>query len=97
MKQEGQKKYRVEWSEKAKKNLNKIDPKEKDTIIYKVENKLAYDPYGRETVNTVKPMKGNQKGKWRYRIGDYRVIYKIFEKEIYIEILDVGHRKDIYD
>jgi len=96
MKQGGQKKYRVEWSKKAKKNLNKIDPTEKDVIIYKVENKLANDPYGK-FVNA-KMMKGkSQKGRWRYRTGDYRVLYKIYEDEIYIDVLDVGHRRDIYD
>ncbi|MCE8162989.1 MAG: hypothetical protein I3273_00480 [Candidatus Moeniiplasma glomeromycotorum] len=43
-------------------------------------------------------MKGkSQKGKWRYRTGDYRVIYKIFEKEIYIDVLNADYRKDIYD
>jgi mRNA-degrading endonuclease RelE of RelBE toxin-antitoxin system len=56
MKQEGQKRYRVEWSKKAKKNLNKIDPTEKDIIIYKVENKLANDPYGKKI--DAKPLKG---------------------------------------
>jgi mRNA-degrading endonuclease RelE of RelBE toxin-antitoxin system len=83
-KQEGQKKYSVRWSKKALKNLNKIDPTEKDKIIHKVENKLACDPYGR-IINTIKPIKGQvRKGQWRYRIGDYRVIYKIFPAEIYI-------------
>jgi len=96
MKQGGQKKYRVEWSKKAKKNLDKIDPTEKVKITYKVENKLAYDPYGNYL--DAKPMKGkSREGQWRYRTGHYRVIYKIFPAEIYIDVLDAGHRKDIYD
>ena len=33
---------------------------------------------------------------YRVRIGDYRVIYEIDEKNKQIIILAVGHRKDIY-
>ncbi|WP_269221629.1 hypothetical protein [Flavobacterium sp. IMCC34518] len=30
-------------------------------------------------------------------MGDYRVIYEIFEDVLLIEVVDLGHRKDIYD
>jgi mRNA interferase RelE/StbE len=33
---------------------------------------------------------------WRVRSGDYRVIYEIDESNKRLVILDVGHRKDIY-
>ena len=36
-------------------------------------------------------------GEWRYRIGDYRIIAEIQEEKIVILILDIGHRKSIYD
>ncbi|KLL04924.1 MAG: hypothetical protein MRERV_9c060 [Mycoplasmataceae bacterium RV_VA103A] len=96
MEQGGQKRYyKPIWSKKAKKNLNKIDPTQKVIITYKVDNKLAYDPYGK--MIDAKKMKGKAwKEKWRYRTGNYRVIYKIYEKEIYIDILEVDDRKDIY-
>lgn len=34
---------------------------------------------------------------FRIRVGDYRVIYEIDDLVYIIEVLDVGHRKDIYD
>lgn len=52
--------------------------------------------------NTDKPKKsgkalvGNHNGKWRYRIGDYRVICKIEENELIVLALEVGHRRKIY-
>lgn len=47
MEQGGQKKYyKPIWSKKALKNLNKIDPTQKKIILFKVDNKLAKDPYG---------------------------------------------------
>jgi len=33
---------------------------------------------------------------WRIRIGDYRVIYEIDDKDQIITILHIGHRRDIY-
>ncbi|MGV1016648.1 MAG: type II toxin-antitoxin system RelE family toxin [Fluviibacter phosphoraccumulans] len=37
-------------------------------------------------------------GMERYRIrqGCYRIIYSIFDDEIVVEIVKVGHRKDVY-
>ena len=33
---------------------------------------------------------------WRIRIGNYRVIYQIHDAENKVLILDLGHRRDIY-
>jgi len=34
---------------------------------------------------------------WRIRIGDYRVIYKIDDNVLIILVIDIGHRKNIYN
>jgi mRNA interferase RelE/StbE len=33
---------------------------------------------------------------YRLRVGDYRVIYRLYNKELILELLEVGHRKNIY-
>jgi len=33
---------------------------------------------------------------WRYRVGDYRLIAQIEDKDITILIVRIGHRKDVY-
>ena len=43
-----------------------------------------------------KSLVGNKSGLWRYRIGDYRVICEIQDKEVIVLVLDVGHRREIY-
>ncbi len=43
-----------------------------------------------------KSLTGDKSGRWRYRIGDYRLICNIQDKELVILALKVGHRKDIY-
>ena len=34
---------------------------------------------------------------WRIRIGHYRVIYEIFDTELVVDVIAVGHRKDVYE
>jgi len=53
---------------------------------------LADDPFP----TGYKKLKG-LKNMYRIRVGDYRVIYTIHQQTITIEILKIGHRKDIYD
>ncbi len=34
---------------------------------------------------------------FRTRVGNYRVIYSIFDEELIVEIITIGHRKDVYE
>ncbi|MCL2607192.1 MAG: type II toxin-antitoxin system mRNA interferase toxin, RelE/StbE family [Methanomassiliicoccaceae archaeon] len=42
-------------------------------------------------------LRGKYAGTWRYRIGEYRVIAEIKDKELIIIVIDIGSRKNIYD
>jgi mRNA interferase RelE/StbE len=33
---------------------------------------------------------------WRIRVGDYRVVYDIEDRILTVQVIRVGHRKDIY-
>ena len=44
-----------------------------------------------------KALTANRVGQWRYRIGDYRLICEIKDSEIIILVLEVGHRREIYE
>ncbi len=44
-----------------------------------------------------KSLTANLSGRWRYRIGDYRLICQIEDDKLIILALSVGHRKNIYD
>ncbi|GAB5040991.1 type II toxin-antitoxin system RelE family toxin [Bartonella henselae] len=43
-----------------------------------------------------KPLKGQFSGLWRYRVGDYRILCELYDKELVVLVLAVGHRKNIY-
>ena len=34
--------------------------------------------------------------RYRIRQGNYRIIYEIFDAEIVVEVVKVGHRRDVY-
>lgn len=42
----------------------------------------------------VKKLKGRTA--WRVRVGDYRIIYEIHDRELQIIIITVGHRREVY-
>jgi mRNA interferase RelE/StbE len=39
----------------------------------------------------------DRSGLWRYRVEDYRIICRIQDEDITILVLEVGHRKEIYE
>lgn len=86
--------YKVLFSEEAKKQLKKLDRHITTLIITWIRKNLE----GCENPRRFgKPLIANRRGQWRYRIGDYRLICKIQDEEITILVLEVGHRKNIYE
>jgi mRNA interferase RelE/StbE len=43
-----------------------------------------------------KPLVANWTGHWRYRVGDHRIVCRIEQQEIVIEVVAIGHRSDVY-
>jgi len=42
-------------------------------------------------------LQGNFAGKWRYRVGDYRLICTIEDQKMVILVIELGNRRDIYE
>ena len=82
--------YRIEISETAAKQLDKLPHKISDELIEAIQV-LADNP----RPHGCKKLKGRTG--YRIRKGNYRIIYDILDKILLIDIIAVGHRKDIYD
>lgn len=86
--------YQVIFTDKAKKQLKKLDKSTASLIIGWVEKNLqnCENPriHGKGLI-------ANRAGQWRYRIGDYRLICEIQEEKVTILVLEVGHRRSIYE
>ncbi|MCT4634307.1 MAG: type II toxin-antitoxin system RelE/ParE family toxin [Firmicutes bacterium] len=86
-------KYQVEFSQHALKQLKKLDKYTASIIISYVKKKLLNTDNPRQFG---KALQGNHSDKWRYRVGNYRLLAKIEDEKILIIIVEIGHRKDIY-
>jgi mRNA interferase RelE/StbE len=47
--------------------------------------------------NNIKPLKGSFAGYLRFRVGDYRVVYRVEEPKRRVVVVDIAHRKDVYE
>lgn len=82
--------YQVQFTRSAKKELDALTDQMADRIVMAIE-RLAQDPRGVGT----KKLKGNG-GRWRLRVGDYRVVYLIDDKGRMIIVSIIQHRRDVY-
>ena len=82
--------YKVYFDDKVIKDLKKIDKTWQIKIIDKIETTLTINPYNG------KKLVGDLSNYYRLRVEDYRVIYKVINDTISIEIIKIKHRKDIY-
>ena len=85
--------YDLIYDKKYLKSLKKLDIQAQKIITNWVENNLLNCE---EPRFSGKPLTGNFKGIWRYRIGAYRILAKIDDDKLIIFAIDVGHRKNIY-
>jgi len=82
--------YTIEFRSKVLKALVKINEPNYSAIKKEIYN-LSENP----RPQGYRKLKG-RKG-YRIRVGDYRVIYEILDNVLLVEVIDLGHRKDIYD
>ena len=83
--------YTITINPSALKELSKL-PK---AIIKKTEKAISALAEQPRPVG-VKKLKGIEEDLYRISVGDYRVIYSIEDEIKIIDILRIGHRKDIY-
>ena len=82
-------KYKVVITTSIQKYLNKLP----DALADKLENamiKLEENPRpnGSEKMSV--------KSAYRFRVGDYRIIYTIEDKILLVTVIDAGHRREVY-
>ncbi|MEQ3346837.1 type II toxin-antitoxin system RelE family toxin [Peptoniphilus senegalensis] len=79
--------YDLIYDKKYLKSLKKLDIQAQKIISNWVENNLLNCE---EPRFSGKPLTGNFKGLWRYRIGSYRLLAKIDDDKLIIFAIDVG-------
>ncbi|MCK4661804.1 MAG: type II toxin-antitoxin system RelE/ParE family toxin [Bacteroidales bacterium] len=85
--------YKLLITKKATKFI-KLLPTSKRKIIKQKFNLLIQNPYPNQSLD-IKKMKGYS-DIYRLRIGKYRFIYELKEKELIILVMTVGFRGNVY-
>lgn len=81
--------YEITFTKQAIKSLEKINPPYYSNIKSAIQD-LSNNPRPQGS----KKLKGRDG--YRIRVGSYRIIYEIFDAELLIDIIIIGHRKNIY-
>jgi mRNA interferase RelE/StbE len=81
--------YRIELKRSAAKEIEKIsNAQERKRIVQRI-GKLAEDP----RPAGVEKLSRND---YRVRQGRYRIVYSIYDDVLLVEVIKVGHRRDVY-
>ena len=84
--------YTIRFTPKAAKQVRKLDSAAAKRIRDFLEQKLSQldNPrqLGKKLVN---------EEFWRYRVGDYRILTNIDDDQILILVVEVAHRREVYN
>jgi mRNA interferase RelE/StbE len=83
--------YKLTFARSARKELEALGSALLDRMFPKIEV-LAQNPRPRNC----RKLRG-EKNLWRIRIGEYRVIYAIYDRELQVDVIGVRHRSKAYE
>lgn len=75
----------------VKSDFSNLDPPIQERIKKRISNRLTQKPeyFG-------EPLRGTLDDFWKFRVGDYRVVFDIDQDQEVLRILAVAHRKEAY-
>ena len=82
--------YRVELSPHALRDLKGLDKTAQKRIAQAIDG-LESNPRS----HGCQKMEGLENA-FRIRVGDFRVVYQIHDKVLFVLVIKIGHRRDIY-
>lgn len=83
----------VDFTDTAKRQLSKLDRQWQAAVLDYLEDQIVSldDPRSRG-----KPLVGDRKGLWRYRVGDYRILCDLRDNELIVLVVTIAHRRKVY-
>lgn len=82
--------YTLKFKKSVQGDLKRIGREASLKIMEAIRKNLLPNP------KAGKPLKGRGGTLWSYRVGDHRVIYTFNDNELYVLVIRVGHRKEVY-
>lgn len=87
----GTPKYFVETAPRCIGQLELIPKDIRELIMDRIDD-LGFDP----KPAGFEPLKGNDKGFYRIRQSDYRIVYSIHDQKLLVLVVRVVHRREVY-
>ncbi len=85
--------WTVKFSDNADHDISKLDKSMQKRILAWLDKRLT----GCENPRLWgKALTGSHNEKWRYRVGDYRILCIINDNIVTVEVVTIGHRKEVY-
>lgn len=82
--------YRIDFAKSARKELENLPHKEQRRVADAI-GKLSANPRHNGVIKMTN--KGDQ---YRVRVGNYRIVFCIFDREVVVFVVAIDNRKDIY-
>ena len=86
--------WRIEITDTAKKQLAKLDRQVQSEIVRYLRERIGTDEDPRRYGA---PLRKELAGRWKYRVGAYRLICEIQDEKILVVVLMAGHRSKVYN
>jgi mRNA interferase RelE/StbE len=86
--------WKIEFDPAAERELGKLDPQIARRILKFLFERVAPldDPR-----SIGEALKGSRLGEfWKYRLGGYRIISRIEDREVIILVVRIGNRREVY-
>lgn len=75
------------------KEIAKLSADDRDIVADFLKDEL---PFMTNPKSKGEPLHGGLKSYWKYRFGNYRLVCEIKKREILIDVITVGDRKEVY-
>ena len=81
--------YAIRIKESAARELQRIERSDRERLIAAID-RLAENPFAGSA------LKGELRGLRRIRVGDYRLLYEVQERDLVVLVLRAAHRREAY-
>ena len=81
--------YAIRIKESAARELQRIGRSDRERLIAAID-RLAENPFAGSA------LKGELRGLRRIRVGDYRLLYEVRERDLVVLVLRAAHRREAY-
>jgi mRNA interferase RelE/StbE len=85
--------WTIEYDPRVERDLRGLDKRIQKEILDYMESRIASSD---DPKSFSKALRHSQKGLWRYRVRDYRIICEIQQERVVVLVVAVGHRNRVY-